>query len=249
MEFVLRPQSPHQSGPHGCLSSINVPIHHSISISRVSCLCICPFTILPIPLCLHLHVLHLSIAHPYPHLFVISAQPCSSSVHPSTRPCGAFSPALSGWRLHPSFSPSLHFSPSAILFRPLITPSRPPPPAPPGLSTCIFISSLPERQFIVSRQRTRLSLPSVIVCVFIPSIYFSPPPPPTGAFQHPPVSAAGVTLCSPLTTPVMCWFHQLTVAVTVCDARSHYCISAPPSINESLSGVASNSRRVSPHRI
>lgn len=67
--------SRHQSTPHCCLSSINVSIHQSISAACVFHPCICPFLILPILLCLHLHVLHLSIAQPYPHLFVISAHP------------------------------------------------------------------------------------------------------------------------------------------------------------------------------
>lgn len=193
-----------------------------------------------------------------PHLFVISAHSCSLSILPFLCPsihqlsCALFFTQPSLLDSFSIFPPSIHFSPSSTLLLPLITPSWPPL----CLSTCIFISSLPDWQFIVSRQRTRLSLPFVIVCVFILSIYFSfsplQSPFVTGDFQLPPVAGrwCHLVLTSYLvTTPVMCWFHHHTVAVSVCDARSHYCISAPPSVNESLSWVALDSRRVSPRRI
>lgn len=149
----------------------------------------------PRPSPLHCPSLPPSFCHLCPSICSSSIRPSvSPSVHPSTQPCSAFYPALSGFFIPPSLHP--HISQSATLFQPLITPSRPPL----RLSTCIFISSLPERRFIVRRQRTRLSLPFVIVCVFILSIYFSPHSPlRRELFSFLPSLAADVTLCSPFT--------------------------------------------------
>lgn len=190
-----------QSVPRGCLSSINVSIHHSISIPRVFHLCIRPFPILTILLCLHLHVLHLSIAHPYLHLFVISAHPYDphpsllSSLHPSINSalqCFLSSPL---WILYPSLSPSPHFSVCCSFpasNHPITSP----------LSACprVFLSLLCRSDGSLSDDRGHgcHSVLSLSVCSFSQFISHPHAPLRWELFSFLPL-AADVTLCSPLT--------------------------------------------------
>lgn len=191
-----------QSVPCGRLSSINVSIHHSISIPRVFHLCIRPFPILPILLCLHLHVLHLSIAHPYPHLFVISAHPyvphpsLLSSIHPSINSalrCFLSSPL---WILHPSFSPSPHFS----VCRSFPASNHPITPPSPLVHMYFYLFSTGVTVHCQSdRGHGCHSLLSLSVCSLSQFISHPHYPLRRELFSFLPSLTADVTLCSPLT--------------------------------------------------
>lgn len=245
--------SRHQSTPHRCLASITVSIHQAKSAARVFCLCTCPFLILPFLLCLHLCVLHLSIAQPYPNLFVISAHPYVP--HPSLisfLPLSINSALLCvlSSRLYPSVSLSLHLSichPFAASNHPITSPSP--------LVRMYF--SLLSVGLTVHCQTTEDTLVAPCChCLRVGSldlflILSVPEPPCDRSFSAssslwPPMSPCTHLLPCHHTCDVL--ISPAAVAAAVRDARSHYCISAPPSVNETLSRVALDPRRVFPRQ-